>query len=217
MYKPLLSLVAATVLLAGCETKKSETKDTLGDATRDTAVMARDGRTAGNVAGNAAVATKDAAASGGAAIGNAWTVTKDKVEDLKFKELNLTGVSVRGDADYYNVYSVDEAVLFDTDKVAIKPSAAKALQQITGSIGQRFSKSGVRVMGSADSHGDKNYNKDLSEKRADAVKNCLVATGKIDAGRVSVEPMGEAQPVTNNTTAAGRKENRRVEIAVRTH
>ena len=216
MYKPLLSLVDATVLLAGCETKKSETKDTLGDATRDTAVMARDGRTAGNVAGNAAVATKDAAASGGAAIGNAWTVTKDKVEDLKFKELNLPGVSVRGDADY-NVYSVDEAVLFDTDKVAIKPSAAEALQQITGSIGQRFSKSDVRVMGSADSHGDKNYNKDLSEKRADAVKNCLVATGKIDAGRVSVEPMGEAQPVTNNTTAAGRKENRRVEIAVRTH
>ena len=123
---------------------------------------------------------------------------------------------MRGDADY-NVYSVDEAVLFDTDKVAIKPSAAEALQQITGSIGQRFSKSGVRVMGFADSHGDKNYNKNLSEKRADAVKNCLVATGKIDAGRVSVEPMGEAQPVTNNTTAAGRKENRRVEIAVRTH
>lgn len=208
--------MAATVLLAGCETKKSETKDTLGDATRDTAVMARDGRTAGDVAGNAAVATKDAAASAGAAIGNAWTVTKDKSKDLKFKELNLPGVSVRGDADY-NVYSVDEAVLFDTDKVAIKPSAAKALQQITGSIGQRFSKSDVRVMGSADSHGDKNYNKDLSEKRADAVKNCLVATGKIDAGRVSVEPMGEAQPVTNNTTAAGRKENRRVEIAVRTH
>ena len=208
--------MAATVLLAGCETKKSETKDTLGDATRDTAVMARDGRTAGNVAGNAAVATKDAAASAGAAIGNAWTVTKDKSKDLKFKELNLPGVSVRGDADY-NVYSVDEAVLFDTDKVAIKPSAAKALQQITGSIGQRFSKSGVRVMGSADSHGDKNYNKDLSEKRADAVKNYLVATGKIDAGRVSVEPMGEAQPVTNNTTAAGRKENCRVETAVRTH
>lgn len=216
MYKPLLSLVAATVLLAGCETKKSETKDTLGDATRDTAVMARDGRTAGDVAGNAAIATKDAAASAGAAIGNAWTVTKDKVKDLKFKELNLPGVSVRGDADY-NVYSVDEAVLFDTDKVAIKPSAAKALQQITGSIGQRFSKSDVRVMGFADSHGDKNYNKDLSEKRADAVKNYLVATGKIDAGRVSVEPMGEAQPVTNNTAAAGRKENRRVEIAVRTH
>lgn len=208
--------MAATVLLAGCETKKSETKDTLGHATRDTAVMARDGRTAGDVAGNAAVATKDAAASAGAAIGNAWTVTKDKIKDLKFKELYLPGVSVRGDADY-NVYSVDEAVLFDTDKVAIKPSAAKALQQITGPIGQRFSKSDVRVMGFADSHGDKNYNKDLSEKRADAVKNYLVATGKIDAGRVSVEPIGEAQPVTNNTTAAGRKENRRVEIAVRTH
>ncbi len=215
MYKPFLSLIAATVLLAGCETKKSETKETLGQATPDTAVMARDGRTAGDVANGAADATKNAAASAGAAVANAWTVTKDKLKDVKFKEVNLPGVAVRGDADY-NVYSVDEAVLFDTDKATVKPSAAKALQQITGSIGQRFAKSEVRVMGFADSRGDKSYNKDLSAQRAEAVKSYLVTTGKIDAGRVSVEPMGEAQPVASNATAAGRKENRRVEIAVRT-
>ncbi|AMJ67295.1 OmpA family protein [Hymenobacter sp. PAMC 26628] len=215
MYKPFLSLVAATVLLAGCETKKSETKETLGDASADTAVMARDGKTAGDVAANAGDAAKGAVASAGAAISNAWTVTKDKLKDVKFTEVNLPGVTVRGDSDY-NVYSVDEAVLFDTDKATVKPSAAKALAQITGSIGQRFAKSEVRVMGFADSRGDKDYNKDLSEKRAEAVKNYLVTTGKIDAGRVSVEPMGEAQPVASNATAAGRKENRRVEIAVRT-
>ena len=216
MYKPFLSLVAATVLLAGCETKQSETKETLGDATRDTAVMARTGQTAGDVAANAADATKDAAASAGAAVSNAWTVTKNKLKDVKFSEVNTPGVTVRGDNDY-NVYSVDETVLFDTDKAAIKPGATKALDQITGSIGQRFGKNEVRVMGFADARGDKGYNKDLSEKRAEAVKNYLVSNGKIDASRVSVEPMGEAMPVATNATAAGRKENRRVEIAVRNH
>ena len=216
MYKPFLSLAVAAVLLAGCETKKSETKETLGDATADTAVMARTGRTAGDVAANAGDAAKGAAASAGAAVSNAWTVTKDKLKDVKFSEVNLPGVTVRGDDDY-NVYSVDEAVLFDTNKSDIKPSAAKALDQVTGSIGQRFGKSEVRVMGFADSRGDKDYNKELSEKRAEAVKNYLVANGKIDAGRVSVEPMGEAMPVASNATAAGRKENRRVEIAVRNH
>lgn len=215
MYKPFLSLVAATVLLAGCETKTSETKETLGDATRDTAVMARTGDTVDTLGAKAVDAAKGAVASAGAAIGNAWTVTKDKLKDVKFTEVNLPGITVRGDNDY-NVYSVDEAVLFDTDKAVVKPGAAKALEQITGSIGQRFGKSEVHVMGFADARGDKDYNKDLSEKRAEAVKSYLVTTGKIDASRVSVEPMGEAQPVASNATAAGRKENRRVEIAVRT-
>ena len=74
----------------------------------------------------------------------------------------------------------------------------------------------VRVMGFADSRGDKSYNKALSEQRAEAVKSYLVANGSIAADRLSVEPMGEAMPVATNATAAGRQENRRVEIAVRT-
>jgi outer membrane protein OmpA-like peptidoglycan-associated protein len=114
------------------------------------------------------------------------------------------------------VYSVDEKVLFDTDKADVKPSAAAALQQISGSIGQRYANHEVRVMGFADSRGEKGYNKALSEQRAEAVKNYLVNNGKMAADRVSVEPMGESMPVASNATAAGRQENRRVEIVVRT-
>ncbi|MBF9142833.1 OmpA family protein [Hymenobacter properus] len=204
MKKSLLSLLAATALLASCETKHSETKDQLSEAGQDTAVMARTGQTAGDMAAGAADAAD-----------NAWDLTKAKLADVKFKEITLPGVSVRGDSTY-NVYSVDEKILFDTDKADIKPSAAEALKQITGSIGQRYSSRQVRVMGFADSRGDKDYNKELSEKRAEAVKNYLVTNGSIDASRVSVEPMGEAMPAATNATAAGRQENRRVEIAVRT-
>lgn len=203
MKRTLLSLLAATALLASCETKRSETKDQLGEAGQDTAVMTRDGQTAGAVAAGAA-----------ASVENAWDMTTAKLADVKYEEITTRDVTVRGD-NTYNVYSVDETVLFDTDKADIKPGAAAALQQITGSIGQRYSASQVRVMGFADSRGDKNYNRALSEQRAEAVKNYLTSTGKMDAGRVSVEPMGEAQPVASNATAAGRRENRRVEIAVR--
>ena len=205
MKRIILSCLAATALLASCETKRSETKDQLGEAGQDTAVMARDGsRTAGDVA-NAA----------GTAVDNAWDMTKAKLADVKFKEITGPDVTVRGDSTY-SVYSLDETVLFDTDKADIKSSAAASLQQITGSIGQRYASGQVRVMGFADSRGDKNYNKDLSAQRAEAVKNYLVNTGKIEASRVSVEPMGESMPVASNATAAGRQENRRVEIAVRT-
>lgn len=208
MKKSFLSLLAAATLLASCDNlKKPEAKDQPQEATADTAVVYRDGRTAGDAAAGAAN-------SAATAVDNAWDMTKAKLADVKFKEITTAGVTVRGDAAY-NVYSVDEKVLFDTDKAAIKPGAAEALQQITGSIGQRYGASQVRVMGFADSRGDKGYNKALSEQRAEAVKNYLVANGKIDAARVSVEPMGEAMPVASNATAAGRQKNRRVEIAVR--
>ena len=200
MIKFLLPGLAATLLLASCETKKSETKDQLGEAGQDTAVMARDGQMAGDAAASAT---------------NAWDMTKAKLADVKFAEVTTPGVTVRGDSTY-SVYSVDETVLFDTEKAEIKPSAAASLQQITASIGQRYATQQVRVMGFADSRGDKRYNRELSEKRAEAVKNYLVDTGKIGGARVSVEPMGETQPVATNATAAGRQENRRVEIAVRT-
>jgi outer membrane protein OmpA-like peptidoglycan-associated protein len=198
MKKSFLSLCAAVAFLTGCDNlKKPETKDQPQEATADTAVVYRDGRTAAG------------------AVDNAWNVTTTKLSDVKFKEISLPSVTVRGDSTY-NVYSVEEKVLFDTDKATIKPGAAEALQQIAASIGQRYSASPVRVMGFADSRGDKSYNKALSEQRAEAVKNYLVANGKIDAARVSSEPLGESMPVATNATAAGRQENRRVEIVVRT-
>ena len=197
MKTTLLSLLAVTILLTSCETKRSETKDQLAEAGQDTAVMARDSRSASTMAYDN------------------WDMTTAKLNDVKFSEINSSGVIVRGDSTY-NIYSVEERVLFDTEKAEIKPGAAEALQQITGSIGQRYGTSQVRVMGFADSRGDKSYNRELSEKRAEAVKNYLVSNGKIDAARVSVEPMGETMPVATNATATGRQENRRVEIAVRT-
>lgn len=197
MKTTLLSLLAATVLLASCETGKSETKDQLAEADQDTAVMARDSRSA--------TATVD----------DAWDMTKAKLNNLEFKEITSLGVSVRGDGAY-SIYSVEEKVLFDSEKAEIRPGATETLRQITGSIGQRYGTSQVRVMGFADSRGDKSYNRELSEQRAQAVKSYLVGTGKIDAARVSTEPMGETMPVATNATPAGRQENRRVEIAVRT-
>ena len=216
MRKPLLSLFAALTVLASCDNLKSpETKDQAQEATQDTAVVFRDGKTAADAASNAADATANAASSAGAAVSNAFTVAKDKLSDLKFKEINMPDVTIRGNDDY-SVYGLEDKVLFDTDKSEIKASASNALNQVVASIGQRYGKNQIQVMGFADARGDKGYNKELSEKRAEAVKSWLVTNGKIDASRLSVEPMGEAMPAASNATAAGRQKNRRVEIAVRT-
>ena len=141
MKTTLLSLLAVTILLTSCETKRSETKDQLAEAGQDTAVMARDSRSASTMAYDN------------------WDMTTAKLNDVKFSEITSSGVTVRGDSTY-NIYSVEERVLFDTEKAEIKPGAAEALQQITGSVGQRYRTSQVRVMGFADSRGDKSYNRE---------------------------------------------------------
>ncbi|OUJ73720.1 OmpA family protein [Hymenobacter crusticola] len=216
MKKHLLSIVAVAAMLASCnDLKKPETKDQLSEATSDTAVVARTGQTAADATADAGAKTAAAVTDAGGIVADAWDVTKEKLADVKLPEINLPDINVRG-SENYNVYGLEEKVLFDTDKAEVKSTATKALQQISASIAQRYGKNQVRIMGFADSRGDKDYNRELSEKRAEAVKNWFVQNGKVDASRISVEPMGEEQPVASNATPSGRQQNRRVEIAVRT-
>ncbi|WP_139924757.1 OmpA family protein [Hymenobacter sp. DG01] len=215
MKKHLLSLLAATTLLASCsDLKKPEEKDQPQEATADTAVVYRDGQTAADAAGDATAAAGNAADKAGDAVSNAWDMTKAKLADVKLEEIDLPEVSVRGD-DQYNVYGLEEKVLFDTDKAEIKPTATRALSEISASIARRHRGKDIQVMGFADARGDKNYNRELSAQRAAAVRDWLVKNGQVAADKISLEPMGEAAPVASNATAAGRQENRRVEIAVR--
>ncbi|WP_426490146.1 OmpA family protein [Hymenobacter sp. 102] len=215
MHKTLLSALAATLLLASCsDLKKPEEKDQLSEATADTAVVARTGETVGSAAENAAASAGAAAEKAGNAVANSWDMTTASLADVKLEEIDLPEVSVRGD-DTYNVYGLEEKVLFDTDKAEIKPSATRALSEISASIARRFKGKDVRVMGFADSRGDKSYNKELSAQRAAAVKKWLVSNGMMTETQVTLEPMGEAAPVATNATPAGRQQNRRVEIAVR--
>lgn len=215
MKKPFLTVLAvAGLLTSACnDLKKPEAKDQPQEATTDTAVVYRDGEGPAGAANAAGDAVAGAAATAGNAVDNAWDMTKAKLADVKYEEIDLPEISVRGD-DRYSVYGLEEKVLFDTDKAEIKSTATRALSEIGGSIGRRYGTGQVRVMGFADSRGDKNYNRELSAKRAEAVKNWLTKNASISADRISLEPMGEEAPVASNATAAGRQQNRRVEIAV---
>jgi len=64
-----------------------------------------------------------------------------------------------------------------------------------------------------DSTGSEEHNLQLSQKRADSVANYM-STQNVNSGRFTTEGYGEAQPVATNDTAAGRAQNRRVEVAI---
>jgi outer membrane protein OmpA-like peptidoglycan-associated protein len=69
------------------------------------------------------------------------------------------------------------------------------------------------VEGYTDSQGSDTYNLDLSQRRADAVRDYLVHRG-YDSSRVQAHGIGEGRPIADNATAEGRANNRRVEIVL---
>jgi len=103
-------------------------------------------------------------------------------------------------------------VLFDTGKYTLKPGAREKLAKISGII---LAHSGltITVEGHTDSVGGDDYNMKLSEDRANAVRTYLVSQG-LNSGIVTSHGFGKTRPVADNSTAAGRQQNRRVEMVV---
>jgi outer membrane protein OmpA-like peptidoglycan-associated protein len=103
-------------------------------------------------------------------------------------------------------------VLFDTGSAGLKPGAREKLARVSGIL---VSHPGLRleVEGHTDGVGTDSYNQALSERRAESVRAYLVAQ-KIASTSVGAVGFGEGQPVATNGTAAGRQQNRRVELVV---
>jgi outer membrane protein OmpA-like peptidoglycan-associated protein len=103
-------------------------------------------------------------------------------------------------------------VLFDTGKYTLRPVAREKLAKLSGIIlGHPSLK--LEVEGHTDSVGSDEYNMKLSEDRANAVRDFLVHEG-INSSSIAARGFGENQPVATNDTAAGRQQNRRVELVV---
>jgi outer membrane protein OmpA-like peptidoglycan-associated protein len=103
-------------------------------------------------------------------------------------------------------------VLFDTGKYTLKPSAQLALAKVA-TILQLYPGLKVQVEGYTDSIGGDAYNQKLSESRANAVHDFLIQNGD-PAANVTAAGYGKADPVADNGSAAGRAQNRRVNLVV---
>ena len=103
-------------------------------------------------------------------------------------------------------------VLFDTGKYTLRPAAREKLAKISGII-LAYPSLNLAIEGNTDSVGGDDYNQDLSEKRAAAVRDYL-AEQKIPMTSMTSKGFGKTQPVATNDTADGRQANRRVELVV---
>jgi len=103
-------------------------------------------------------------------------------------------------------------VLFDTGRYTLKPGAREKLAKISGIVLAHAGLS-LQIEGHTDSVGGDDFNQQLSERRADSVRDFLAEQG-VAPSSITARGFGKMQPVASNDTAEGRQRNRRVELVV---
>jgi outer membrane protein OmpA-like peptidoglycan-associated protein len=103
-------------------------------------------------------------------------------------------------------------VLFDFNKYSLKSDAQVKLAKVSGIL-LAYPNLKLQVEGYTDNIGTDEYNQKLSEQRADAVREFLVAQSVADAN-ISAQGYGKSNPIADNSSNSGRAQNRRVELVV---
>jgi outer membrane protein OmpA-like peptidoglycan-associated protein len=111
-----------------------------------------------------------------------------------------------------NFMGVIAGIEFDTNQAAIRSSSEAALEK-AASVLNEYPSLRIEIVGHTDSRGAREHNVDLSQRRAEAVRENLIKRG-VDPNRVRAKGEGPDLPLTTNDTAAGRQKNRRIEFRV---
>lgn len=111
--------------------------------------------------------------------------------------------------------SIDLKVNFDSNSDVVKPEYYGEIRRVANFLAQ-YKGTVVEIQGHTDSSGSAAYNKNLSQRRADAVARVLVEQIGVSDGRVTAKGYGEEQPIASEATREGRMANRRVVAKVST-
>lgn len=202
IYTLCLSLLAISI--NGC---KSWSKTAKGGT-----IGAGAGALAGAIIGKAAGSTTKGAIIGaavggaaGAAIGNYMDRQAEEMrEELKNAKVERVGEGIK--------ITFDSGILFDVDSYALKEPAKENIENLADIL-RKYDDTNILFGGYTDNTGSEDYNQQLSEKRAKSVAE-YTSFLDVDSHRMKIIGYGENDPVADNSTVEGRRQNRRVEIAI---
>lgn len=151
---------------------------------------------------------------GGVVGGTAGVLIGSKMDKQAQKiEEEIPGAQVeRIDDGIVVTFDEGSGVYFATNKYDINASSRETLNKLIN-VFKEYPDTNILVVGHTDSVGDENYNMTLSKNRANAVSGYLASNG-VSSGRLVTNWFGESQPMHDNSTAAGRAKNRRVNVAI---
>lgn len=190
----------AEIGMARIEEARSREAISQAESERNRVLLAARSQEAATARARAQSAEQEAAAAqlAGAARAEEAEAARRALAELQAKQTERGMVLTLGD------------VLFDTDAATLKPGAALTIDRLAKFLAGN-EETRILIEGHTDSTGPDAYNQALSERRAQAVAGELQGRG-IAATRFTVLGRGEGFPVAANETAAGRQQNRRVEI-----
>lgn len=123
-----------------------------------------------------------------------------------------TDTTVVRDGDNLYLQMPGSVAEFDVNSTAIRPVFQQTLNQVAQTL-TSYPNTYIDVYGHTDSDGSDAYNLDLSNRRAQSVASYLEGRG-VNRARIATQGFGESQPIASNATAAGKQQNRRVEIRI---
>lgn len=199
-----LAIATSSMIFVGC---KSLTKTQKGAG-----IGAAAGGTIGAIIGKKAGNTAVGAIIGGAIGGTAGAYIGRRM-DKQAEELKQTipNAEVIREGEGI-IVKFDSGILFDVDQANLKSAAQTNIQNLATSL-KNNPETDILIVGHTDSSGPDAHNNRLSNRRANSVKSYAVSQG-IPSNRLTIEGKGESEPIADNTTEAGRADNRRVEIVI---
>lgn len=213
--KQLGILVVVAAAVTACTTYDPYTREEqAARAQRNALIGAAAGAVAGLITGDGSMERKKRAiqlAGIGALAGGGVGVYMDRQEAKLRTELDRTGVSVTRVGDNITL-NMPGNITFATNSADLNAGFYDVLNSV-GLVLNEFEQTVVEVAGHTDSTGTDAYNQQLSERRAASVASYLGTRGVLRERFIEVG-MGEARPIADNSTDAGRQANRRVEITL---
>ncbi|RBW48406.1 OmpA family protein [Marinobacter sp. F3R11] len=214
MKKTMLALAVTTMGLAGCMTYDPYTgEQKTSDATKGSIIGAIGGAAIGAATSSKSDRGKGAliGAAGGAAIGGGIGYYMDRQEAQLRQKLEGSGVRVVRNGDQIELIMPGN-ITFDLNQTSIRGGFTDTLESVALVL-KEFDQTIIQIEGHTDSSGSDSYNQLLSERRAGSVRDFLLNQG-IASSRTRAVGYGERYPIASNDTAAGREQNRRVELTL---
>ena len=217
LTRPTLAVaLAATLALTACASTDPSTLAEPADPNRNAKQAAIFGGLLGaGVGAVSGASNKTTAVLAGAAVGaiagGALGAQLDRQEAELRAQLAADGITIRNTGDRL-IVSLPQDITFATDSYQVTPGLQAEIAKVA-QILLKYPKSTVQVIGHTDSDGDAAYNVTLSQRRANAVADILQANG-VPYNRLTTIGRGEAEPIASNLSAAGKAQNRRVEIVI---
>lgn len=210
--KFILGAAVAALALSGCVTNPETGNRTISKAAIGGVGGALGGYLLGDLLGGRSDRTEKIVGAGIGAIAGAGVGAYMDSQEKKMRERTAgTGIDVVREGDEL-LLRMPSGISFATDQSAIQPQFRPTLDQVAQTLAE-YPKTMIDVVGHTDSDGAEAYNQALSERRARSVSDYLASHGVAQV-RMAATGYGETRPIASNETAAGKAENRRVEIKI---